>query len=183
MDRNGITRRGLLVGAAAAGALTAPLLRAKPAGASEGGDPMSDPAQAAQASPLAAIFERNHVGWETKDPDRIASLAAEDTIFWLHDGSEPVKGRSALRRHCAELFASFDFSHVVDRILYGENHWTLEWTMVLSLAEPDGSPFTARVEMLDVVMVDALGEVARKDVWMNGAQSRAAFARAGIERR
>ena len=134
------------------------------------------------ASPLAAIFERNHVGWETKDPDLIASLASEETIFWLHDGSDPVTGRDALRRHCAELFRAFDFSHVTGRMLYGEDYWVLDWTMVLSLAEPNGSPFTAQVEMLDVVTLDALGKVARKDVWMNGKQARTAYARAGIER-
>ena len=143
---------------------------------------MSVAAQVAHVSPLAAIFERNHVGWQTKNPDMIASLHSEDTIFWLHDGSDPVKGRDTLRRHCAGLFAAFDFSHEVGRQLYGENHWILEWTMILSLAEPDGSPFTARVEMLDVVTVNPLGEVARKDVYMNGKQSQAAFARAGIER-
>lgn len=82
----------------------------------------------------------------------------------------------------AGLFAAFKFSHEVRRQLYGEDHWTLEWTMVLSLAEPNGTPFTARVEMLDVVTVDARGEVARKDVYMNGKQANAAFARAGIER-
>ena len=171
MDRNrGISRRGLLVGAAAAGALTAPLLRAKPAGASEGGNRMQ------------AVFERYHVGWETRDPDLIASLSSEDTFLWLHDGSEPVKGRDALRRRCVEMFAKFDWTHVTGRILYGENHWTLEWTMVLKLAEPDSTPFTARIETVDVVTVDALGQVATKDVYMNGKQTQAAFARAGIER-
>ena len=143
---------------------------------------MSTTAQVARALPLAAIFERYHVGWETRDPDMIASLHSEDTMFWLHDGSEPVRGRNALRRHCAELFAAFKFSHVTDRMLYGKDHWTLEWTMVLSLAEPHGSPFTARVEVLDVVTVNALGEVVRKDVYMNGKQADAAFARAGIKR-
>ena len=143
---------------------------------------MSVTAQVAQGSPLAAIFERYHLSWEARDPDLIASLHSEDTVFWLHDGSEPVTGREALRRHCAGLFAAFDFSHAVQRQLYGEDHWILEWTMILSLAEPDGSPFTARVEMLDVVTVNILGEVIRKDVYMNGRQSQAAFARAGIER-
>src|ERR1044071_3877075 len=143
---------------------------------------MSVTAQAAQASPLAAIFERYHVGWETRNPDLIASLHSEDTIFWLHDGSDPVTGRDALRRHCAGLFAAFDFTHAIGRLLYGEDHWIFEWTMVLSLAEPGGSPFTARVEMLDVVTVNPRGEVARKDVYMNGKQAQAAFARAGIER-
>jgi hypothetical protein len=143
---------------------------------------MSVTAHVAQASPLAAIFERYHVGWETRNPDMIASLHSEDTIFWLHDGSDKVLGRDALRQHCAGLFAAFDFSFEMGRQLYGEDHWIFEWTMILSLAEPDGSPFTARVEMLDVVTVNALGEVARKDVYMNGKQSQAAFARAGIER-
>ena len=143
---------------------------------------MSGPALVAQPSPLAATFERYHVGWETRNPDMIASLHSEDTIFWLHDGSEPVKGRDALRRHCAGLFAAFDFSCAMGRRLYGEDHWVFEWTMILALAEPDGSPFTAPVEMLDVVAVNPLGEVARKDVYMNGKQAEAAFARAGIER-
>ena len=143
---------------------------------------MSVAAPVAQASPLAAIFGRYHVGWETRNPDRIASLHSEDTVFWIHDGSDPVKGRDALRQHCAELFAAFDFSLEMGRRLYGEDHWVFEWTMILSFAEPDGSPFTARVEMLDVVTVNALSEVARKDVYMNGKQSQAAFARAGIER-
>jgi hypothetical protein len=143
---------------------------------------MSVTAQIAQASPLVAIFERYHLGWETRNPDMIASLHSEDTIFWLHDGSDPVKGRDALRRQCAGLFAAFDFSLAIGRQLYGEDHWVLEWTMNLSLAEPDGSPFTARVEMLDVVTVNPLGEVSRKDVYMNGKQAEAAFARAGIER-
>jgi hypothetical protein len=143
---------------------------------------MSATAQVAQASPLAAILERYHVGWETRNPELIASLHSEDSIFWVHDGSDPVKGREALRRHCAGLFAAFKFSHEMGRQLYGEDHWVLEWTMILSLAEPDGSPFTARVEMLDVVTVNPLGEVVRKDVYMNGKQAQAAFARAGIER-
>ena len=143
---------------------------------------MSVAAQLAHASPLAAIFERYHVGWETKNPDLIASLHSEDTIFWLHDGSDKVRGRDALRQHCAGLFAAFHFSHEVGRQLYGEDHWVIEWTMVLSLAEPSGTPFTARVEMLDVVTVNPLGEVARKDVYMNGKQAEAAFARAGIQR-
>jgi len=144
---------------------------------------MSVAAQVAPvSSPLAAIFERYHVGWETRDPDLIASLHSDDTIFWIHDGSEPVKGREALRRHCAGLFEAFDFSFQRGRLLYGEDHWVFEYTMVLALAEPDGSPFTARVEMVDVMTVNPRGEVTRKDVYLNGKQAEAAFAKAGIQR-
>jgi hypothetical protein len=138
--------------------------------------------QIAQPPTLEALFQRYHVSWETRDPDLIASLHSEDTVFWVHDGSEPVKGREALRQHCIGLFAVLDFSLEKGRLLYGDDHWVFEWTMVLALAEPNGTPFTARVEMLDVVTVNAAGEVVRKDVYANGRESRAVFARAGIER-
>lgn len=133
-------------------------------------------------SPLADVFARYHVGWETKNPDLIASLHSKDTVFHLHDGSSAVHGRDALRQNCIDLFARFDFTHEVGRRLYGDDHWIVEWTMVLALEEPSGAPFTARVEMLDVVTVNPRGEVLRKDVYMNGAQAQAAFARAGIQR-
>jgi len=53
---------------------------------------MSVADQVTQASPLAAIFDRYHVGWETRNPDMIASLHSEDTIFWLHDASAHQPG-------------------------------------------------------------------------------------------
>ena len=52
--------------------------------------------------------------------------------------------------------------------------------MVLNLAGKVAEPFTAKVEMLDVVTVNPAGEVTRKDVYMNGAQRRDAFSRAGL---
>src|SRR6188472_1816135 len=103
---------------------------------------MSITPQVARPSPLAAVFERYHVGWEKRDPDLIASLHSEDTVFWVHDGSAPVTGRDALRRHCAQLFAAFDFSFAMGRQLYGADHWIFEWTMILSLVAPGGGPFT-----------------------------------------
>lgn len=130
--------------------------------------------------PVEDIFERYHTGWETKDADFIASTHSEDTLFWLHDGSEPVKGREALRQHCISMFRSYDFTLEMGRRLFGADHWVFEWTMVLPLTGKDGTPFTARVEMLDVVTVNGAGEVTRKDVFMNGDQAQAAFARAGI---
>jgi len=132
--------------------------------------------------PVPEIFARYHVGWETRDPALIASLHSEDSVFHLHDGSPPVQGRDALRQHCVELFARLAWSFDMGRRLYGDDHWVFEWTMVLALAEPGGAAFTARVEMLDVVTLNGAGEVMRKNVYMNGAQAQAAFARAGIAR-
>lgn len=127
-----------------------------------------------------ALFARYHVGWERRDPDLIASLHSEDTSYWLHDGSAPVRGREALRQLCIGMFARFPFSFELQRSLFGARYWVLEWVMVMPLKDTAGQPFTARVEMLDVVDVNDAGEVTRKDVYMNGAQSQAAFARAGI---
>lgn len=128
------------------------------------------------------LFARYHVGWETRDPALIASLHSDDSVFQVHDGSGPVHGRDALRQHCVELFARFDWSFEMGRRLYGADHWVFEWTMVLALGEPGGGSFTARLEILDVVTLNRRGEVTRKDVYMNGALAQAAFARAGIAR-
>ena len=87
-----------------------------------------------------------------------------------------------MRQRCIDMFAEFDFSFEMGRRLYGDDHWVFEWTMILALKEPGGGPFTARVEMLDVVTVNSRGEVTRKDVYMNGGEAQAAFARAGIQR-
>ena len=143
---------------------------------------MTATALANRAMPLCDVFERYHVGWETRNPDLIASLHSEDTVFHVHDGSGAVHGREALRKRCIDTFAKFDFSFEMGRRLYGDDHWVFEWTMVLALKEPDGAPFTAQVEMLDVVTVNSRGEVLRKDVYMNGGETQPAFARAGIKR-
>lgn len=143
---------------------------------------MPDVRQIESPPTLEALFRRYHASWESRNPDLIASLHSEETIFWVHNGSEPIKGREALRQHCIRLFAAFDFTLEMSRLLYGNDHWVLEWTMVAALAEADGTPFTARVEMLDVVTVNAAGQVVRKDVFVNGRQYQEAFARAGIER-
>ena len=143
---------------------------------------MTATALAKHATPLRDVFERYHVGWETRNPDLIASLHTQDTVFHVHDGSDAVHGRQALRQRCIETFQKFDFSFEMGRRLYGDGHWVFEWTMLLALKEPGGAPFTARVEMLDVVTVNARGEVVRKDVYMNGGETQAAFARAGIKR-
>lgn len=127
-----------------------------------------------------ALFDRYHVGWTTRNPDLIASLHSEDTVFWLHDGAEPVKGREALRKHCVELFTRYTFGFEEGRMFFGADYWIFEWKMILNLVDKVGEPFTAKVEMLDVVTVNPAGEVTRKDVYVNGAQRADAFTRAGL---
>jgi hypothetical protein len=141
---------------------------------------MSNAQRVQNSRPLEDVFARYHVGWKTRNPDLIAASHTEDTIFLLHDGTKPVVGREALRQHCIQMFAKYQFGQDERRTLFGDDHWVFEWIMVLELKDKQGHPFTARVEMLDVVDVDAAGLVTRKEVYMNGAQSAAAFQRAGI---
>jgi hypothetical protein len=142
---------------------------------------MPDPAKRGAMS-IEDVFARYHVGWDTKNPDLIASLHSQDTVFQLHDGTPPVHGREALRANCAQMFKTFDFALEMGRFFHGPNHWVFEWTMVLKLKSTDGVPFTARVEMLDLVTIDSAHLVTRKDVYMNGSQAAAAFQQAGILR-
>ncbi|MGH6708555.1 MAG: nuclear transport factor 2 family protein [Bradyrhizobium sp.] len=130
-----------------------------------------------------ALFARYHVGWKTRNPDLIASLHSEDTIFWVHDGAESINGREPLQRYCVELFAKSAFGFEEGRMFFGVDYWIFEWSMIMNLVDTGGSPFTARIEMLDVVTVNQAGEVTRKDVYVNGAQRADAFDRAGLSTR
>lgn len=136
---------------------------------------------AEQSNDLEKLFARYHVGWTTRNPDLIASLHSDDTVFWVHDGSEPVNGREALRQHCIGLFAKYQFGLEEGRKLFGADHWIFEWSMTMDLLDTNGKPFPAKVEMVDVVTVNESGEVTRKDVYLNGSQKDAAFSRAGLD--
>ena len=69
---------------------------------------------------LGAIAERYFAAWEARDPDAIVALHTEDTKFWTHAGTEPVRGREAVRQTFAEIFERFPgFGFKVHRVLYG----------------------------------------------------------------
>ncbi|MDZ3832726.1 MAG: nuclear transport factor 2 family protein [Sphingopyxis sp.] len=128
------------------------------------------------------LFDRYHASWEAKDPDQIAALHSKDSVFCLHDGSPVVTGRDPLRDHCRQMFQTYEFSMEMGRRLYADDHWVFEWMMILPLVEPDGTAFTARIKMLDVVTVDADGLVSRKDIYPDSLGMAEAFSRAGIVR-
>jgi hypothetical protein len=64
--------------------------------------------------------------------------------------------------------------------LFGDAHWVYEWVMLVDFVDTEGTPFTARVDMVDIIDVNPAGEISRKDVYMNGLQYQAAFVRAGL---
>jgi uncharacterized protein (TIGR02246 family) len=129
---------------------------------------------------LQHVFDRYHAAWEAKDPDAIAALHTEDSTFALRSGGARAQGRAALRQHFAQIFREFPgYRAEVDRLLLGDGHWVLEWTMTVELPAADGGTFTAHIDLVDVVDVDEDGLVTRKDVWVDGVQQAAAYRRAG----
>ncbi|MBJ8339141.1 nuclear transport factor 2 family protein [Antrihabitans sp. YC3-6] len=133
-----------------------------------------------ERSSLEYVFNRYHDAWEAKDPDAIAALHSEDSSYALRAGEDRVHGRTALREHFRKVFEQYpNFRADVARLILGAGHWVLEWTMVIDLFDTDGKPFTARIDLVDVVDVDQDGLVSRKDVYVDGPQRAAAFGRAG----
>ena len=91
----------------------------------------------------------------------------DDTQFWTHLGGDPVCGRDAVRATFAELFNGLpDFSFETYRVLYGEDHWVLDWALISG---------DIRFDCLDVVMVSPEGLVARKDTFVDGVQMQSAM--------
>ncbi len=120
----------------------------------------------AQVVDLKAISERYFAAWAKRDPDAIVSLHTEDTWFWSHLGGEPVVGREAVRDTFAGLFETFpEFSFETYRVLYGEDHWVLDWALISG---------DLRFDCLDVVVVSPDGLVARKDTFVDMVQLQAA---------
>ncbi|ODQ91843.1 DUF4440 domain-containing protein [Mycolicibacterium flavescens] len=119
---------------------------------------------------LVSFSERYFAAWAARDPDAIAALHTEDTRFWTHTGAPPAIGRQAARDAFAAVFDQFPkFSFEVYRVLYGDDHWVLDWALISG---------TVRFDCLDVVTVTPDGLVSRKDSFIDSAQLMAALDKA-----
>ncbi|WP_083409085.1 nuclear transport factor 2 family protein [Mycolicibacterium rutilum] len=122
-------------------------------------------------SDLEQLSQRYFAAWAARDPDAIAALHTDDTRFWTHTGTTPAVGRQAARDAFATIFEQFpDFSFEIYRVLYGDDHWVLDWALI------NGS---VRFDCLDLVTVTADGLVARKDSFIDSAQLTATVNGAG----
>jgi ketosteroid isomerase-like protein len=116
---------------------------------------------------LKAISECYFAAWAARDPDAIVALHTDDTRFWTHLGGEPVVGRDAVRATFAEIFEQFPgFAFETYRVLYGDNHWVLDWALISG---------DIRFDCLDVVDVSPDGLVSRKNTFIDAAQLQAAM--------
>jgi hypothetical protein len=129
---------------------------------------------------IRKISEEYFAAWEACDPDRIAELHSANSRFQLHAGGELAEGREAVRQAFADIFVQwpgFDFE--THRVLYGEDHWVLDWDLLATLeVELDGRQVDkpARLHCLDVVTIDEEGLVSRKDTFVDVAQVNALLA-------
>jgi hypothetical protein len=116
---------------------------------------------------IKTISERYFAAWADRNPDAIVALHTADTRFWTHLGGEPVVGRDAVHATFAELFEQFpDFSFETYRVIYGDDHWVLDWALISG---------DSRFDCLDVVEVSPDGLVARKDTFVDAVQLQAAL--------
>jgi hypothetical protein len=120
---------------------------------------------------IATIAERYAAAWIAHDPAAILALHASDSTFQAHGRTGLIRGVDALRTEFTQIFERYPgFAVEIHRLLLGERHWTLDWTLTF---EPPGKARRG-FHALDVVEVDDLGRVTRKDTFFDFAQVKAA---------
>ena len=110
-------------------------------------------------SDIHELFQRYADTFATRNVDAIVALHAADTVFHQHTARPPAHGGAGVHAAFTALFAMWpDLTLQVDRVLYGDRFWVLDWTLVAA----DGA---VRLDCLDVVTVDDAGLVLRKDTY------------------
>jgi len=121
---------------------------------------------------VAAIADIYFEAWRRRDPVAITELHAPESQFWLHLGTEPVRGREAIEKSFSEIFERFpEFGFETYRVIYGPAHWVLDWALTSVLA--GGEPI--RFDCLDIVTLTRAGLVDRKDTFVDMVQLNAAL--------
>jgi uncharacterized protein (TIGR02246 family) len=127
---------------------------------------------------VVAVFDRYAAAWQTRDPDAIALLHTSDTEFRLRLDQPPAIGRDAVRDAFAAIFTQWpEFAFETHRVLFGPDHWVLDWELHARL--PDGSGRSRQVafDCVDIVTLGPDGLVARKDTFVDFTQLQSALTR------
>ncbi|AVH25520.1 nuclear transport factor 2 family protein [Nocardia cyriacigeorgica] len=124
------------------------------------------------------LFDRYHACWVDRDPDRIVALHTEDSIFHLHSGQEPARGREAIRQAAAGTFALVpDLVFHLVSLRIGEDFWVVQWQLRGTSAT--GNPVA--VDLADYVLVED-GAVKEKHSYVDGVAMQAAVGAAVLDR-
>ncbi|MGW1738164.1 nuclear transport factor 2 family protein [Nocardia sp. NPDC001965] len=117
------------------------------------------------------LFERYHACWVDRDPDRIVELHSPDSIFHLHSGQEPARGRDAIWAAAAGTFALVpDLAFGLVSARFGADFWVVQWQLTGTSAT--GKPVS--VDLADYVLV-ADGAVVEKHSYVDGVAMQAAL--------
>ncbi|MFI1363302.1 nuclear transport factor 2 family protein [Streptomyces griseochromogenes] len=118
------------------------------------------------------LFERYHACWKARDPDRIAELHTVDSVFHLHSGQAPVRGRTAIRESVAGMFALVpDLAFEFVSLRTGEDFWVVQW----KLTGTSASGAVVGVDLVDYVVVEN-GAVKERHSYVDGVAMQAALA-------
>jgi ketosteroid isomerase-like protein len=102
--------------------------------------------------------------WADQDPDAIAGLYTDDSVFHLHGDLAPAVGRDAIRSLAREFFAlAPDLRFDARTLFFAEEQFVVEYLMSGTAA---GAPFAC--DGADVITVRD-GKVARKDTYLDFA--------------
>lgn len=117
----------------------------------------------------AALSRRYFDAWAANDVDAIVALHTADSRFRTHGRGVEAHGSAALRVAFAEVFSRYPgFGFRVHRVLFGDRHWVLDWTLTFD-AEGEGR---RGFRCLDVVEVSETGLVTSKDTFFDAAQAK-----------
>ncbi|WP_328394304.1 nuclear transport factor 2 family protein [Nocardia sp. NBC_00416] len=121
---------------------------------------------------ISELFERYHACWADRDPDRIIEFHTADSVFHLHSGQGPVRGRAAIREAAAGTFALVpDLSFHLISLRVGADFWVVQWQLT-------GTSSTGKhvcVDLADYVLVQD-GAVQEKHSYVDGVAMQAALA-------
>ncbi|TQM32916.1 nuclear transport factor 2 family protein [Nocardia bhagyanarayanae] len=118
------------------------------------------------------LFERYHACWADRDPDRIIELHTADSVFHLHSGQEPARGRAAIRAAAAGTFALVpDLTFHLISLRVGDDFWVVQWQLTGTSATGN----RVCVDLADFVLVEG-GAVKEKHSYVDGVAMQAALA-------
>lgn len=111
---------------------------------------------------LIEFAKQYSAAWAAHDPDAIAALHTDDSVFHLHDIAPPAMGHAAVRDLIATLLASVPNVHFEPRRAhFGAEHFVTEYVM----------SGTAETKSFAIAGADVFsmrnGLVARKDSYLD----------------
>ena len=124
---------------------------------------------------LPTLAQRYSAAWIAHDVDAIVALHTADSRFHSHGRNRAAQGREALRTEFAAVFRRFpNFGVQVHRLLFGDRHWVLDWTLTFQPTGGESHGFRC----LDLVEVTDDGLISSKDTHFDFTEFTAAMAAA-----